>query len=79
MDEFVSEFRDSVPISEYQNYKELIDLIYSQGKSDVILPGLLNFFSLSSGTDSEKLKMLPWFYSFKSYSILEQMKASLIL
>ena len=74
MNEFVHEFRNSVPISEYQNYRELIDLIYSQGRSDVILPGLPNFFCLSSGTDSGKLKMLPWFYSLDSYSILDQMK-----
>ena len=60
--EFAEEFRTKCPISNYEDYASLIDLIYSRAESDVLLPGIPSFFALSSGTASGKSKIIPVYY-----------------
>ncbi len=59
LDEFVKEFREKVPISSYEDYLELINLIYFKAETNVLLPGLPKFFALSSGTMLGKAKIIP--------------------
>ncbi len=70
LNEFVEEFRTKCPISNYDDYASLIDSIYSRAETDVLLPGIPNFFALSSGTASGKSKIIPNYYDImreKSY------------
>ena len=44
--EFLTDFVQKVPLSEYTDYKELIDRIHDKGESDLLLPGLPSLFAL---------------------------------
>ncbi len=52
-----------MPISDYQDYSNLIESIYFQAESNVLLPGLPKCFVLSSGTSSGKAKLFPLYSS----------------
>ena len=44
--EFVAEFKEKVPLSEYDAYKELIDKIHDNCEPNLVLPGLPFLFAL---------------------------------
>jgi hypothetical protein len=46
MNEFLKDFKEKVPISNYDDYIELIDKIYFNGESNILLPGLPTVFAM---------------------------------
>ena len=74
--EFLNEFVQKVPVSEYKDYKELIDRIHDKGESDIMLPGLPSLFALSSGTLSGNGKIFPLFW--QNHPGFEKMKMAMM-
>ena len=54
----LSQFRDRVPISKYEDLKPTIDRIY-KGEQNLLWPTNINFFAKSSGTTAAKSKLIP--------------------
>ena len=44
--EFLNDFVKNVPLSEYTDYKELIDKIHDNGEADLMMPGFPSIFAL---------------------------------
>ena len=44
--EFLNDFVKNVPLSEYTDYKELIDKIHDNGEADLMMPGIPSIFAL---------------------------------
>ena len=53
-----SEFRRTVPVSDYEGLKPYIDRAMD-GEKDVLWPGKVRWFAMSSGTTSDRSKYIP--------------------
>lgn len=58
-DELVDEFQSKVPISEYNEYHELWLKDCIAGKKDIVWPGRIRHYALSSGTTGAPSKRIP--------------------
>lgn len=45
-EQFLNDFKEKIPLSEYSDYEELIDKIYSNGEENVLFPGLPHMFTI---------------------------------
>ncbi len=43
---FLNDFKEKIPLSEYSDYEELIDKIYSNGEENILFPGLPHMFTI---------------------------------
>ncbi|NVK63187.1 MAG: GH3 auxin-responsive promoter family protein [Flavobacteriales bacterium] len=55
----ISEFKSSVPITNYEDFHTNWLHLAIQGKKDIIWPGRINYFALSSGTSAGTSKKIP--------------------
>ena len=54
----VEDFKNSVPLQEYNDIKPLVDRLRA-GEKDLLWPGEVKWFAKSSGTTSDKSKFIP--------------------
>jgi hypothetical protein len=54
----VKEFQKKVPLNDYESLKPFINRMM-KGESDVLWPGVISWFSKSSGTTNDKSKFIP--------------------
>ncbi len=44
--QFLTDFKEKLTLSEYPDYEEFIDKIYSNGEEDDFFPGLIDLFTI---------------------------------